>query len=264
IDAELSVTADGVKFRKMQIGKSSAAVHLKDGHLTLDIREVALYRGEGKGTVTLDATGATPSVTIAGTASGLDLGPLLRDAGGGGSISGSASFTVAVTARGDSERALVSAVNGKSSFRVSNGSLQGVDLGGMLKNTSSSFSGAGGVTSLQRASGSYTIRNGVMTTRDLAVSTSSVDATGAGTITLPSRTLNFRIEPKLIAGLVTVPVIVSGSWEHLSYQPDLAGIAKGLVQTPGKVIGGAASGVGKVGQGVGGGIGSTLNSLFGK
>ena len=101
---------------------------------------------------------------------------------------------------------------------MSNGSLQGVDLGGMLKNTASSFSGGGGATSVQHASASFTIRNGTMTTRDLAVSTSSVDATGGGTVNLPPRTFNFRIEPKLIAGLVTVPVMVSGPWDHLSYR----------------------------------------------
>ena len=260
VNAELNLTSDGLTFRKMKIGKSDGAVHLQDGRLTLDIREVALYRGEGRGTVKLDATGATPAATVDGSAAGVDLGSLLRDAGGGASINGSASFTVSVTARGDSERALVSTVNGKSTFRMSNGTLHGVDLGGMLKNTTSAFSSGGGVTSVERASATFAIRNGTMTTRDLAVSTSSVDATGGGTVNLPPRTLNFRIEPKLIAGLVTVPVIVGGPWDNLSYQPDLTGIAKGLVQTPGKVIGGAATGVGKIGQGVG----STFNSLFGK
>lgn len=259
-DADLNVTADGVVFRRMKIGKADASVHLQDGRLTLVIRDVALYRGAGKGTVELDATGATPAVTIDGDAAGLDLGALLRDAGGGGAINGSGSFTVAVTARGDSERALVSSVDGKSTFRMSNGSLHGVDLGGMLKNTDSAFSSGGGVTSVQRASASFAIRDGTMTTRDLAVSTSSIDATGGGTVNLPPRTLDFRIEPKLIAGLVTVPVVVSGPWDNLSYRPDLTGIAKGFVQTPGRVIGGAASGVGRVGQGVG----STLNALFGK
>jgi len=263
-DAELNVTADGVTFRKLKIGRSDAAVHLQDGHLTLDVRQVALYRGEAKGTLKLDATGATPALTIDGAASGIDLGTLLRDAGGGGSINGVASFTVSVTARGDSERALVSTVDGRSMFRMNNGTLQGVDLGGMLKNTASSFAGGGGATAVQRASASFVIRNGIMTTRDLAVSTSSIDASGGGTVSLPPRTLNFRIEPKLIAGLVTVPVTVSGKWDNLSYQPDLGGLAKGIVQAPGRVIGGAAGGVGKVGEGVGNGIGSTLNSLFGK
>lgn len=258
VDADLTIDAAGAKYRKMSIGKSTAAVHLKDGKLTLDVSDITMYRGSGKGTVTVDVTGDAAAVNVNGSMSGVEIGPLLRDAGGGGSVDGSGSFTVSATARGNSERDLVGTLTGKSSFRVSGGSLSGVDLGGMLKNTASAFSG-GGATTIERASGNFAIRNGIMTNRDLSVSTSSIDATGSGTVNLPGRSLNFRIEPKLMAGIVTVPVTVSGPWDHVSYTPDLAGIAKGIVTAPVNAIGDAAGGVSKVGQGVGGAI----KSLFG-
>ena len=219
---------------------------------------MSLYRGNAKGTVHLDATGQAAAVTLDGAMSGVDIGALSRDAGGGASIAGSGSFTLSGTARGNSERDLVSTLAGKATFRVANGSLGGVDLGGMLKNSTSSFKGGGG-TAIDHVSASYTIRGGIMHTSNLSVSTGSIDATGTGSVNLPARTLDFRIEPKLIAGIVTVPVIVSGPWDHPSFQPDVAGIAKGIVTAPVNVIGGAAGGVGKAGQGVGG----ALKSLFG-
>lgn len=259
VDAELTVDAAGAKYRKISIGKSAAVVHLKDGKLTLNLSDIAMYRGNGKGAVTVDATGNVAAMTIEGSMSGVDLGPLLRDTGGGGSVNGSGSFTISAMAHGNSQRDMIGTLNGKTSFSVSGGSLSGVDLGGMLKNTTSSFSGGGGGTTIQRASGDFTIRAGIMTNRNLSVSTSSVDATGSGTVNLPARSLNFRIEPKLIAGIVTVPVIVSGPWDHISYTPDVAGIAKGIVTAPVNAVGDAAGGVSKVGQGVGGAI----KSLFG-
>ena len=60
---------------------------------------------------------------------------------------------------------------------------------------------------------------------------------GAGTVDLPKRSLNYRIEPKVAATLegqggkdaagLMVPVIITGPWDNLSYRPDLAAVAKG-------------------------------------
>jgi AsmA protein len=260
VDADFDVAADGAKFRRLQIGRSHALVRLKDGKLTLDADSVSLYRGSASAEVTLDANGPAAAIVMNGAVSGVDLGALLRDAGGGG-VAGSGSFTFACAARGNSERDLVSTLGGKASFRVANGSLGGVDLGGMMRNAASSF--AGGGTTIRQAGASYAIRNGIMRTGDLAVGTGSMDATGAGTVNLPARTLDYRIEPKFIAGIVTLPVIVSGPWDRIGFQPDLAGIAKGIVTAPVNAIGGAAGVGGKVGQGIGAGVGGALKGLFG-
>jgi AsmA protein len=86
------------------------------------------------------------------------------------------------------------------------------------------------------------------------VTIGTIEARGGGTVNLRERTLNYRVEPKILAGIVTVPIIVSGRWDHLSFRPDVAGIARGIVSAPVKAIGGAATGLGKVGQGIGGAL----------
>jgi AsmA protein len=262
LDADLTLDAAGVKYRRMQIGKSAMALHLAGGKLTLDLRDAALYRGSAKGKVDVDATIQPSAVTISGTVSNVDLGAFLRDSGGGAGIDGAGSFTLTGAARGDNERALVSTLDGKASFRVVNGGIGGVDLGSMMHNSTASFHG-GGATTIRHASGSFIIRNGVMSNRDLTVSTASIDATGTGTVDLPARTLNYRIEPRLVAGIVAVPVNVSGPWDHIGYSPDLAGIAKGIVTAPVNVVGAGVGGVGRVGEGVTHGVGGALKSLFG-
>jgi AsmA protein len=263
VDADVTVAARGVRFRKLQIGPTDVSAHLKDAKLTLDVARMALYRGGGKGRVDIDATGPVAAVRIDGTVSGVDIAALARDAAGIEGVAGSGTFTLAGTAHGNSERDLIASLAGHAAFRMTNGAVGGVDLGGMLKNAAGAFSAGAGRTAIGRASADYTITRGIMLSNDLSVSTDAIDATGAGTVNLPARTLNYRITPRLVAGIVTVPVIVSGPWDHLSYRPDLAGIAKGVVLAPVNVLGGAA-GVGKnVGQGIGNGVGGALKSLFG-
>jgi AsmA protein len=263
VDADVTVAARGVRFRRLQIGPTDVSAHLKEARLSLDVARMSLYRGSGKGRVEVDATGPVAAVRIDGTVSGVEIAALTRDAAGIDAVDGAGSFTLAGTAHGNSERDLIASLAGRASFRMTNGTVGGVDLGGMLKNSASAFSAGGGRTAINRASASYTITRGIMLNNDFSVSTDAIDATGKGTVNLPARTLDYRITPKLIAGIVTVPVIVRGPWDRLSYQPDLAGIAKGVVLAPVNVLGGAANVGGKVGQGLGNGVGGALKSLFG-
>ncbi|HEY5211376.1 MAG TPA: AsmA family protein [Stellaceae bacterium] len=260
VDTDMTIAASGVTYRKMRIGNTSLTVHLKDAKLALTVGPMALYGGSGKGQVTLDATGPSAAVRIDGALSGVDVGALARDAAGIGTVAGTGTFTIAGTARGNSERDLIASLDGKATFRLSHGSVGGVDLGGMLKNSGGAFAAGGGRTAINSASGSFSIAHGIMRNGDLVVSTDTIDATGSGSVDLPARTLNYRITPRLVAGILTVPVTISGPWDHLSFQPDLAGIAKGVMLAPVNMLGGAAG----VGKNLGGGIGGALKSLFGK
>lgn len=64
---------------------------------------------------------------------------------------------------------------------------------------------------------------------------------------MPNRTVNYRIEPKVVASTqgqggstdtsgVKVPVIVSGPWDNLSYKPDLAGVIDDIAKDPKKAL----------------------------
>ena len=70
---------------------------------------------------------------------------------------------------------------------------------------------------------------------------------GKGTVNLPNRTVNYRIEPKVVASTqgqggntdtsgIKVPVLVSGPWDNLSYKPDLAGMIDGIAKDPKKAL----------------------------
>jgi AsmA protein len=84
-----------------------------------------------------------------------------------------------------------------------------------------------------------------VTNTDMALKSPILRVTGKGTVDLPQRRVSYRVEPKAVATTqgqggpadvagITVPVIVEGPWDNLSYRPDLAGAVGSA--TKGKAI----------------------------
>ncbi len=98
----------------------------------------------------------------------------------------------------------------------------------------------------------------------------AIPLTGAGIVDLRTRVVNYRVSVQLGEG-ITVPIQVSGTWDNLSYQPDLSAM---LTQSPGNAVAILKSAGGSVGQnleGVGHGVKGVgqravgvLKGIFGK
>ncbi|HEX7967173.1 MAG TPA: AsmA family protein [Stellaceae bacterium] len=225
-DVDFALSAGGLQYRKIQVGKSALALKLNDGRFEADLTELALYKGAGKGKVVLDGSGAVPGVEADFNLSGVQIQPLLHDAADLDRLSGTGGFTTALSGRGKSQRAIISALSGKGDLSLANGVIKGLNLVAMVKNVAASFEGAqrgADQTDFSALSGTYTVTNGILRNNDLQLKSAEVPMTGAGTVDLPHRTVDYRITPK-IAGAIAVPVVIKGPWDHLSYQPDLAGI----------------------------------------
>jgi AsmA protein len=146
----------------------------------------------------------------------------------------------------------------------------------MVRNVSSAFLDPGvreaQKTDFAELSGTFVIQNGILTNRDLLLLNPLLRLTGAGTADLPQRRVNYRIEPKVVATLegqggttqasgVTVPVIVEGPWDDLTYRPDLAGLVEGVAKDPTKALEGAKKTIEGLQEGATGGIGKALEGV---
>jgi AsmA protein len=101
-------------------------------------------------------------------------------------------------------------------------------------------------TDFAERGGTYVIRHGVLTNTDLSLKSPLLRLSGKGTVDLPKQRVDdYRITPKLVASSkgqggsssasgISVPVIVSGPWNNISYKPDLAGTLGGLAKDPSK------------------------------
>ncbi|MEO3431035.1 AsmA family protein [Pelagibius sp. CAU 1746] len=251
LNADLAFNAGGILFKDVKIGKSSLAVILKDSKLTADLAEMQLYDGAGKGKITVDGSSGKPSLAADFDLANFQAGPFLNDLAKFDRILGTTESKVSVKSSGGTQRELVSNLNGNGAVVFRDGAIKGINLAAMMRNISvaaieSSFDEAQ-ATDFAELSGTFKIAKGIVTNDDLTMVAPLVRMTGAGTVPLPPRTVDYTVKPKLVGSLegqggqsdlagVAVPIKVSGPWSDLSYKPDLAGALKEQIKDPGAVM----------------------------
>ncbi len=286
VNADLAFSAESIRVQEIEIGRSALKVTLKDGLLIVDLSKLELYGGSGRARVAVDGSGPVPTVKKSFEFSGVQARPLLADAAGFDRLEGTAEAEMAVTTRGRTEREMVQALKGSGVVKFSDGAIHGINLAEMVRNATTAFLDPGAQkaqkTDFAELSGTFVIRNGILENDDLKLINPLLRLDGAGTSDLPKRTVDYRVEPKLVATLegqgrtreaegITVPVIISGPWHDLSYRPDLTGVVEDVLKDPEKAAE-AAKGVLKGLEKGGGGeqgirvpeeAGKALKKLFG-
>jgi AsmA protein len=237
-DADFDLSANSILYRKIEIGRSALGLHLKNGRFEADLTEMALYQGKGQGKVVADGSGAAPAIAATFNLAGVAIQPLMRDAAGFERLTGSGNFALDVSGHGRSQRDIVGSLGGKGNLNLANGKIEGVNLIAFAKNAASSLTGGQGganETDFGALTGTYTITNGILHNDDLKLTSPEVPMTGAGTVDLPLRQVDYRLTPS-VGGLLAFPVVITGPFDNLSYRPDLTGMAKDLAKDPGKAI----------------------------
>lgn len=274
VDLDFNLSCAGILVRKIKVGKSALHLVIKDGRLAADLTELTLYQGAGKGRIALDGSQPGVGLDAAFQLKGLQAEPFLTDAAGSDRLSGTGNFDVAVNGRGKSQRQIISSLGGKGAVTFLNGAIKGINLAAMVRNVATAFTGGSGSsekTDFAELGGTYTITKGIVSNNDLALKSPLLRVEGKGTVDLPNRSVNYRIDPKVVASLegqgggnaagIVVPVLVTGPWDNLSYRPDLEALLKQNVQNVGKAVESLIPGAG--GKSSGGGGLNPLN-LFGR
>jgi AsmA protein len=272
VNADIALNVAGLMMRKIKIGKSAVNVTLKGGRLTTKLTEMALYGGNGTATITANGAAATPAVAVKLDLTGLQANPALKDAIDMDKIEGALNANVDVAMRGASQKAMVSALGGNGKVVFADGAIRGINIGAMVRNAASAFLDSSASdqqkTDFAELSGTFKIVNGILLNDDLTLLSPLLRVGGKGTVDMPNRSVNYRIEPKIVASTkgqggsadssgIKVPVVVSGPWDNLSYKPDLAGVIDGIVKDPKKALEGLKNLIPGQG-GSGGGAGSAL------
>lgn len=269
-NADLALSVEGLIIRKIKIGQGHLGVQLQNGKLIADLTDLALYQGNGKGHVTLDGSGKVPGIGLDMNLAGVQAEPLLKDMMDLDRLSGTGNGQIQVSGSGASQADLMKALNGKGAVKFENGAIKGVNLAAMVRNVSTAFldaqAGRAQQTDFSELSGTFVIEKGILENNDLILQAPLLRLTGAGTVDLPQRSIHYRIEPKVAAtiegqggrqdaGGLAVPVVIEGSWDHLSYKPDLSALLKdpqGAVEGLRGILGGQGSRQGSGGSSSGG------------
>jgi len=238
VDADFDFAVDALSAGGLKIGHSALGLALSGGKLRANLKQLALYSGNGKGTITLDGAAGVPQFGVDVAISGIQAEPFLTDLAGFSRLEGTGNIVAKVTGAGKSQRAWMKSLGGVAQFRFVDGAIKGVNLAEIARTIQSALSGSavGGAakTDFAELSASFLIKGGVAANKDLVMLNPFVRLNGAGVIDVGEQTIDYRIEPKAVSSIkgqggkadvsgLGIPFRIKGPWSKLSYAPDLSG-----------------------------------------
>ena len=240
-NANLTLTAQHITLRNLKLDSARMQLRLQEGQLQVNLDPIALYGGSGQLRIAVSPDHGSARFASSFDLANVEAKPLLNDALAVDHIEGLADLTYAVTANGQTPYAIMHSLAGKGSIALRNGRIRGVNLLQVAQEISSVLGNsatAGGnqqSTPFSTMGGSFVIANGVMINHDFHLQSPLLRMTGAGSINLGARTLDFIVKPLAVTSLsrsgIGVPFRIHGPWTHLSYTPDLSGVAGNILNS---------------------------------
>ena len=166
VNAKFDLSVQEILFKKIKIGASALATTLNNGILDLALNEMNLYDGTGRANLQVNAQNPVMKINNSLTIENIELQPLLTDAADFEKLEGKGLFQTSVTTSGKSQADMINALNGDGQILFENGSISGINLAAMARNVTSAFtkSGEAQKTDFAEISGTYVIKNGILTT----------------------------------------------------------------------------------------------------
>jgi AsmA protein len=251
VNAALELTVDGLVVRKIKVGESNLKVDLKNGTLVTDLTKMALYGGVGKARITTRGGRGIPTVTMTSELTKFQANPFMKDAMDFDRVEGTANANVILNTKGKTQREMIKALGGSGKLMFNDGAIKGINLGAMVRNVKSAFLDSSASesqkTDFSEMGGTFVITNGILTNKDLSMKSPLLRLSGQGTVDLPQRRIDYRVEPKVVASAqgqgasgtaagISVPVNIKGPWHDVSYSPDLGAALGNVAKDPKKAL----------------------------
>lgn len=242
VDTDAKLQVGRLLFQDIKVGQSALSVALKNKVLKTNFDNIQLYEGQGRGFLNVDASGKAPAIGANFALDSISALPFLKDAADLEWLSGKAKLGLQLAATGASQLQLVESLNGKAEFNFANGAIVGFNLPGAIRGiTEGKFNGLKKApaekTDFSELAASFTIANGIARNQDLSLVSPLLRVGGAGAVQLPQRTVDYTVNPKVVASLegqqgntalsgIEIPVRITGPWDKLNYQPDVGAVLK--------------------------------------
>jgi AsmA protein len=247
VDADVQFSAAELDVGSLRVAPVALHATLANGVLNAEMLRNGLYGGQVDATALVDVSGDTPKYAFRVDLSGVRALPLLSDTADFGALDGQMRAKIDVRATGASERAVMSSVSGTADLRIQDGQIIGINVPKMIRTlTAGVLTGTAGVLTgwqesrtesidLRDLSVSFRIENGRATAPNLRLLGPLVQINGSGTVDIANQTMQFKLDPKLVASLegqggaadplgFGVSVNVEGSWSDPRIHADVAGI----------------------------------------
>ena len=240
VDANVAFSASELDVSHLKLAPVYVEAALTNGVLNVGISNTGLYGGRTDGLITLNASGPTPRQSVNVSLSNVRAMPLLSALADFHELEGTMRSKIDVQSTGNSARAIMSSLNGTLDVQFRDGAIRNVNVAQMVRSlTQTTLSGwqqkQAEKTDLNELSALFNITSGQAKTDNLKLLGPLVRVNGTGTADLARKTLQFKLDSKLVVSLegqggpanpvgFGVPVIVEGKWSAPKIYPDMSGI----------------------------------------
>ncbi len=289
LNATGSVKIGALQVSNIKAENVSLTIKAAGGRLDVSPMSAHLYQGMLAGGASVNANGN--SFALKQQLSGVSVGPLLRDAANKDVLEGHGNVALDVATAGTTVPALKKALNGTANVALKDGAIKGIDLAGTIRRARAMLGAKGAIeeqakggdkTDFSELTGSFVIKNGVAHSDDLQGKSPLLRLAGAGDIDIGEGTLNYTLKASVVATAggqggkdlaqvagVTVPVHVTGPFDHLKYGVDVGALAGDAAkdalarELERRLSAGKAAPAPGTGQQGGGNVGDVLRGILG-
>jgi AsmA protein len=217
------------------------SINARDGDISLNPIAAKLYEGSYKGAIGINAKGNAAVLRLDHSLTGVQIEPLQKDMKGKAKMRGKGDFSLHASGSGTDSAQITRSLDGDGAFIFRNGAIKGFNIAKFLRRAENLFVGDVPTeeTDFTELTGTYTIRNGVVSNSDLAAKSPLLRITGEGSADLVSSQLNYVVKATVVGSTegqggkdlgdlsgTTIPIKVAGTFDKPSFRPDIEGIAK--------------------------------------
>jgi AsmA protein len=225
---------------KLVISNINATAHFGPTQLTIAPISAELYKGKFAGKVNIISEQDQNLLSVNGKVSDVQAQPFLQDVFGYKRFSGTDNESFNITAVMKKGQSLTKQMNGSGSFAVTDVKFTGFNLGYLYQQANnllqhgkaSAPSQSNKVTKFGHLTGSYIIKNGVVSTSNAQLTSPVLQVNVNGSADLNKQKLKLRANVTGMKGSLenlqkngpTIPFNITGSFEHYKITPDLSGL----------------------------------------
>ncbi len=261
-DADIKLSTQQLLTSSVSFGQSDIQAVIKDSQLTVDFPNMALYGGQGRMLMSINARRNNPVLDMDISLASLDTESVLAKFVSFANATGIGATNFKIRGAGLSMDSIMKSLSGGGEFGVRDGQVRGIDMASTLSGFSQGLSlqsavgglGADKVTSFRDIVGKFSMQNGVMNIDNFNFNALGVAAIGGGQIDLGNQNIDFRFKPRLTTSDANsfakagIPLRISGGFDNIKTGLDqdavgslLAVQAQSLIQDQiGGELGGAA------------------------
>ncbi len=248
LDIDGTIKVGKVKVMNLHSDTIVTTLRAQKGQYRVHPLSANLYQGGYSGDLRFDVRSDTPRLGMDEKLTGVEAGPLLKDFLGKDYVTGRANLAAKMTARGIDPMAVRKSLNGNGSFSFENGQVNGLNIGHLIRKGYALYKKQPAPkeevkqTDFTALKGSFTVKNGLVRTRDLYARSPLFQVDGKGTAHLATEKLDMRLDTTVVSNMksaanqnidelkgVTIPVTIKGSFGDPKFGVDVGSVLKAKV-----------------------------------